>query len=142
MSKTDIVESTLDIVPIRKSEYLLVAFVWIETFYYDKCMGMGATSICKTLEQFSTALEWTACNKGHCRSIVHILDSFFVGPTHEEVALNLRIFKEVCTMIVIPLSTEKKFEPGTVMYFMRITVNAEHIEARLPQDKCSECCSC
>ena len=38
-------------------------------------------------------------------------------------------------MIVIPLSTEKKFEPGTVMDFMRITVNVEHIEARLPQDK-------
>ena len=75
MSKTDI-ESTFDIVPIRKSEYLLVAFVWIGTFYYDKCMGMGAASICKNLEQFSTALEWTACNKGHCRSIVHILDSF------------------------------------------------------------------
>ena len=58
-----------------------------------------------------------------------------MGPTHEEVALNLRIFKEVCTMIVIPLSTEKKLEPGTTMDFMRITVNAEHIEARLPQNK-------
>ena len=38
-------------------------------------------------------------------------------------------------MIGIPFSPKKKFEPGTVMGFMRITLDAEHMEARLPQNK-------
>ena len=98
-------------------------------------MGMGAASSCKTFEQIITALEWIAHNKGHCRSKVHILDDFFVGPTREEVALNLCNFKEICTMIGIPLATEKTFEPARVIDFMVITLDAELMEARLPDDK-------
>ena len=42
----------------KKSDYLLVRFVWIGKFYLNKCMGMGAASSCESLKQFSTALEW------------------------------------------------------------------------------------
>ena len=99
-------------------------------------MGIGAASSCKTLEQFSTALEWRPRNKGHCRSIVHILDDFlFVGPTREKVASNLRNFKEIYTMKGNILSAEKIFEPARVIYFTEITLHAEHMEARLPDNK-------
>ena len=77
MAKTDI-ESAFWIVPIKESEYPLVGFVWKGKFYYDKCIGMGAASSCKTFELLSTALELIARNKGHCRSIVHILDDFLL----------------------------------------------------------------
>ena len=72
---------------------------------------MGAASSCKTLEQFSNALEWIARNKGHFRLVVHILDDFlFVSPTREKKALNLRILRENCTMTGIPLAAEKTFD--------------------------------
>ena len=38
-------------------------------------------------------------------------------------------------MIGIPLSTEKIFEPAKVMDFIEITLDAERMEARLPDDK-------
>ena len=99
-------------------------------------MGMDAALSCKTFEQIITALKWIAHNKGLCWSIVHKLDDFlFVGPTCEEVALNLRNFKEICTMIDIPLAAEKKFEPARVVDLMRITLDAERMEAHLPDDK-------
>ena len=70
MVKTDI-KSAFRIDPVKKSEYPLVGCVCKGKLNYDKCMGMGAASSCKTFEQFITALEWIANNKGHCRSIVH-----------------------------------------------------------------------
>ena len=98
-------------------------------------MGIGAASSCKTLEQSSNALEWKPCNKGNCRSIVHILDDFpFMGPTRERVASNLRNFKEICTMILIPLATEKIFELASDMDFVELTLDAERIEACLSDD--------
>ena len=58
-----------------------------------------------------------------------------MGPTRDEGALNLRNFKEICTMKGIPLATEKTFEPARVMDFMGIALDAERMEARLPCDK-------
>ena len=60
---------------------------------------------------------------------------FFVGPTREEVALNLHNFKEICTMIGIPLAAVKAFESARIMDFIGITLDAERMEAHLPDDK-------
>ena len=135
MAKTDI-ESAFRIIPIEKASYPAVGFVWKGCFYYDKCMAMGAASSCRTFEQFSTALEWIAYNKGRCRAVVHILDDFlFLAPTREETALSLRNFQELCDIIGVPLSEEKTFPPSTCMEFMGITLDADRMEARLPDDK-------
>ena len=53
----------------------------------------------------------------------------------EEVALNVRKFKKIRTMIGIPLAAEKTFELARVMDFMGTTLDAERMEARLPDDK-------
>ena len=58
-----------------------------------------------------------------------------MGPTREEVVSNLSNFKEICTMIGIHLSAEKIFEPARVMDFIEKTLDAERMEARLPDDK-------
>ena len=135
MAKTDI-QSAFRIVPLSENQYPLVGFVWKETFYNDRCMVMGAASSCKTFEEVSSALEWIARNKGKCNAVVHIIDDFlFLAPTRDEVALALKNFQEICSIIGIPLSVEKTFPPSTVMEFMGITLDADRMEARLPDDK-------
>ena len=135
MAKTD-TESAFRIVPLAENQYPPVGFVWKEKFYYDRCMVMGAASSCKTFEEVNSALEWIARNKGKCNAVVHIIDDFlFLAPTRDEVALALKNFQEICSIIGIPLSVEKTFPPSTVMEFMGITLDADRMEARLPDDK-------
>ena len=51
-----------------------------------------------------------------------------MSPTRKEVALNLRNLKKM-------YYDEKTFKPARVMDFVGITVDAECMEARLPDDK-------
>ena len=135
MAKTDI-ENAFRIIPLAESQYPLTGFVWKGKFYYDRCLAMGAASSCKTFEEFSSALEWIARNKGRSSAVVHILDDFlFLAPTRDEVALALKHFQEICAMIGVPLSADKTYPPSTVMEFMGITLDSDRMEARLPGDK-------
>ena len=59
----------------------------------------------------------------------------FLAPTRSEVEMNLRNFQELCAMIGVPLSAEKTSALATVMEFMEITLDANKMEARLPDDK-------
>jgi hypothetical protein len=49
---------------------------WQGMYYYDRCLPMGAASLCKTFEIFSTAIQWIAQQKLLIDSILHLLDDF------------------------------------------------------------------
>ena len=52
----------------------------------------------------------------------------------------LKNFQEICSTIGIPLSGEKPFPPSTVMEYMGITLDADLMEARLPDKTVQKMC--
>ena len=73
LAKTD-VRSAFLIIPVHPPDHPLLGFQWKGQWHYDRCLLMGCSSSCKTLERLSTAMEWIDCNKLGIPHILHILD--------------------------------------------------------------------
>lgn len=59
LAKRDI-KNAFRTVPIKPSDYALLGIFWEGKYFFYLCMPMGCSSSCKTLEVFSTSIEWTA----------------------------------------------------------------------------------
>ena len=77
LAKTD-VKNAFRLIPINPCDYDLLGFCWEDSFYFDKCLPMGASSSCKIWESFSTALEWIAKSKLAISGVLHLLDDFLL----------------------------------------------------------------
>ena len=77
LAKTDI-KNAFIILPIRPEDYPLLSICWKGNFYYNRCMSMGCASSCRTLEIFSSAIEWIARHRLHITNILHLLDDFLI----------------------------------------------------------------
>ena len=59
-----------------------------------------------------------------------------MGPPNSEVCQNsLSTVKEVCSQLGIPLALEKVEGPSDSLTFLGITLDTQHMEARLPPNK-------
>ena len=77
LAKTDI-KNAFRIIPIHPCDYHLLGIKWKGSYYYDRCMPMGCASSCKTLEIFSSSVEWIARKKFGIQKILHLLDDFLI----------------------------------------------------------------
>ena len=137
--KTDI-RSAFRILPVSPNDYELLGFYWEDKYYFDKCLPMGCRTSCKIFEEFSTAIEWIARNKLGITHVVHILDDFLFIENSKSVALEkFKLFLHMCADIGIPLASDKTVLPTQVIEFVGITIDVNHRESRLPQDKIEKC---
>lgn len=75
LAKTD-VRSAFLVIPAHPPDHPLLGCQWTGQWHYDRCLPMGCSSSCKTLERLNTAMEWIDCNKLGIPHILHILDDF------------------------------------------------------------------
>ena len=135
MAKVDI-ESAFRIIPVSPVDRPLLGFQWKGKFYMDAVLPMGCASSCSIFESFSTSLEWVARHKLGATAVVHVIDDFlFLAHTYAKCELDLRNFINLCKEIGVPLAPDKTVAPCRVIEFLGITLDAERMEARLPQDK-------
>ena len=114
----------------------LLGFYWEDKYYFDKCLPMGCRTSCNIFEEFSTAIEWISCKKLGITHVIHILDDFLFIEHSKFLALEkLKLFLHLCADIGIPLASDKTVCPTHVIEFVGITIDANHRETRLPQDK-------
>ena len=133
--KVDI-ESAFRIIPVSPVDRPLLGFQWKGKFYMDAVLPMGCASSCSIFESFSTSLEWVARHKLGATAVVHVIDDFlFLAHTYAKCELDLRNFINLCKEIGVPLAPDKTVAPCRVIEFLGITLDAERMEARLPQDK-------
>ena len=139
MAKTDI-KNAFRIIPIQPQDYNLLGICWRGFYYYDRCMPMGCSSSCKTLEIFSSAIEWIAQEKLHVDHILHLLDDFLiVSPSHDLCKQKLDLFLMLCQYLGIPMAPEKTIGPSSTISFAGIELDSVLMEARLPPDKLVKC---
>ena len=136
MAKVDI-ESAFRIIPVSPTDRPPLGFQWKGKFYMDAVLPMGCASSCSIFESFSTSLEWIARHKLGATVVVHVIDDFlFLAHSYAKCELDLRNFINLCKEIGVPLAPDKTVAPCRVIEFLGgITLDAELMEARLPQDR-------
>lgn len=139
MAKTDI-QDAFRIIPIHPQDYPLLGFQWNGSFYYDRCLPMGASSSCQIFEAFSSALQWIMINKFNAVSLSHMLDDFFFIGSNltQKCVRDLNNFIKLCALLGVPIKEEKTVQPTTVITIYGIEVDSILMESRLPAEKISK----
>ncbi len=135
MAKSDI-KSAFRLIPVHPKCYHLLGFKFEGKYYFDKCLTMGGGSSCRIFEQISTAINWIISEKFGITNSFHYLDDFlFLERNEEACSYDLEVFKIVCKRLGVPLSAEKTQGPCKSICFLGILLDAERMEASIPEDK-------
>ena len=135
MAKVDI-ESAFRIIPLSPADRPLLGFRWKGEFYMQAVLPMGASSSCAIFEHFSTALVWAAKDKFGVTEVVHVIDDFLIlSHSYQKCKDDLAAFVTMCDQLGVPLAEGKTYGPAAAIQFLGITLDAVHMEARLPEDK-------
>jgi hypothetical protein len=97
LAKID-VKSACRLLKIWPGDFDHLGFTFDGTFYFDKCLPMGASVSCSLFEKFTTALHWYTAFCSPHKNILHYLDDFlFGGETNTNQCLEtLTVFEDVC----------------------------------------------
>ncbi|XP_045174585.2 uncharacterized protein LOC123535891 [Mercenaria mercenaria] len=135
-AKPDI-DSAYRNIPIHPTDYPLLGFKFIDLYFYDRSLPMGASSCCAIFDRFSSGLNEIAQCKLSIPHILHILDDFLImGPKDSnKCETDLRVFLDLCRAIGVPIKHEKTVTATTVITFMSLELDSNKMEARLPKDK-------
>ena len=66
-------------------------------------------------------------------------DFFFLADSFEKCLQDLNAFMSICAKLGVPLSPDKTMGPSSVLPFLGITLDTVRMEARLPDDKITNC---
>ena len=136
LAKTGI-KNAFRLIPVSPSDYNLLGISWRNKFYVDRNLAMGLSSSCQIFESFSLALEWIACVKLNIPGILHLLDDFPIVSRSLSSCEN----RQTCDDIGVPMAPEKTVGPSFVLSFAGIELDTIKMEAQLPEDKLTKCCS-
>ena len=131
MSKTDI-QDVFRIIPIHFNDHKLLGFSWEGSYYYDKCLPMGASSSCQIFESLSTSIQWVMCKKFQASGMSHMLDDiFFIGPKDSpSCQIALENFLDICAEAGFPIKHEKTHQPSTLITIYGIEVDSVALQCR------------
>ena len=118
------------IIPIHPDDYGILGFTWQNKCYHDKCLPMGCSTSCQTVESFSTALQWILTSTLGVRNTSHILDDFiFFGPSNSpQCHTSLQAFLILAKSLNIPLRTDKTVYPTTLVSLHGIEVDTAQMQ--------------
>lgn len=143
MVKLD-VEAAYKQVPVRREDWPLLGFKWLNHWYYERVLPFGLRSSCRLWEMYATALhhllETVLSVEGdpQCllRVIIHYVDDFLlVAPTKELAGALLAAALALCNMLGLPMAADKTEGPAQRLTFLGIELDSLAMEARLPADK-------
>ena len=136
MAKVDF-KSAFRIIPVRKQDWELLGIHWHNQYYVDTCLPFGLRSAPYLFNQFADALEWILRNNYGLQWVIHYLDDYLIhGPPNNNLCRQfLQDFLRVCTLLGIPVATEKVEGPLTILTFLRLELDSIR---QLTQDRLAE----
>lgn len=138
LAKCD-VKSAFRLLPVRPDMYHLLGFHWQDSFYFDKCLPMGARSSCQLFETLSSAIHFLAEKIG-IQGLVHYLDDFLViNRSQAGCTYDLSSFMSLCNVLSVPLADDKTKGPDTTLEFLGLELNTVAETVSLPKDKMDKC---
>jgi len=104
--------------------------------YIDKCLPFSLRSAPKLFNVLADLLSWIL-QQQQVSPLLHYLDDFLtMGPPQSPTCFNnLRVIKDICSMLGIPLALEKVEGPSDSLTFLGITLDTQSMQACLPDDK-------
>ncbi len=126
-------------VPVHPKDRWLLGMRWEGETYVDGTLPFGLRSAPLIFTALGDAIQWIAMEKG-ATWLRHYVDDFVsVGAKGSgECARSLRMFKETCERLGMPLDEKKTEGPTEVIKFLGIEIDSINMELRLPQEKLSE----
>lgn len=135
LAKIDI-KSAFRLLPVHPADRHLLAMRWDQHIFIDTCLPFGLRSAPKLFNILADLLSWIL-ERQQVAPVLHYLDDFLtMGPQQSSTCSdNLTMIKEICSMLGIPLATEKVEGPSDCLTFLGITLDTQSMQARLPDDK-------
>ena len=139
MAKVDL-KSAFRIIPVRKQDWELLGIHWRNQYYVDTCLPFGLRSAPYLFNQFADALEWILRNNYSLQWVIHYLDDYLIlGPPENNLCRQfLQDFLRVCSLLGIPVATEKVEGPLTILTFLGLELDSVTQQIRLTQDRLAE----
>ena len=143
MVKLD-VEAAYKQVPVRREDWPLLGFKWLDHWYYERVLPFGLRSSCRLWEMYATALhhllERVLSIRGDpqraLRMIIHYVDDFLIVAPTKELAGALRdAALALCSMLGLPMAADKTEGPTQQLTFLGIELDSVAQEMRLAADK-------
>lgn len=138
------VEAAYKQVPVRPEDWHLLGFKFRGKLYYERVLPFGLRSSCRLWELFAAALHFM-CEELNCgvpHEVVHYVDDFLfvVSPAGGEAAaarlLEGALF--LCAKLGVPMAPDKVEGPSRCLTFLGIELDAEKLEARLPEKRLTD----
>ena len=132
LAKIDIAHAYRNI-PVHPADRHLLGMQWKGRWYIDKALLFVLRSAPKIFCTISDTLEWQA----GISSCLHYIDDFLTleHPASPECLHNLRVLKDTCEGLGIPLTKKKIEGPATSLSFLGILLDISAMTMRLPEDK-------
>ena len=140
MAKTDI-ERAFRIFPIDRNDWELLGLLWKGKYYVDLFLPFGLRSAPFKFNNLSIAIAWILLFKCLISYVDFILDDFLImeprspsPPYDQPCKISLEAMLLTMKNLGIPISLHKTEDPVTVIQFLGILLDSNHMEARLPDD--------
>lgn len=135
LSKTDISDA-FRLIPLHPSQYPLTGFKFLNKFYYDRTLPMGARSSCKIFERVSDALKDILISQYNVKHVIKVIDDFlFIAKTKSECEHALNSFQDLCKRTGFPLAKHKTVPPTNALTFLGLQIDTLANEASIPPEK-------
>ncbi len=121
-------------VPVHPKDTWLLGMRWEGEIYVDGTLPFGLRSAPLIFTALGDAIQWIAMEKG-ATWLRHYVDDFVSvwAKGSGECACSLRMFKETCERLGMPLDEKKTEGPTEVITFLGIEIDSINMELRLPQ---------
>ena len=133
------VEAAYTQIPVRREDWHLLGFWWLDAYFYERVLPFGLRSSCRLWELFALALHYFFEKFMGVPIVIHYVDDFLFVFQHEERARALLpAVLLLCAELGVPMAAEKTEGPTTCLTFLGLELDTVALTAKLPRKKLDE----
>ena len=138
LAKVDVAEA-FRILCLKPECYNLTGFKLKGSYFFDKCLCMGASSSCLTFQRFANSLLHILKHHYQITKVVNVLDDFLlIGDSEKSCQLALDSLKSLAELINLPLAPRKTVGPTQCLTFLGIQIDTVKRQLSIPPEKISK----
>ena len=133
------VEAAYKQIPVRREDWHLLGFWWLDAWFYERVLPFGLRSSCRLWELFALALHYFFEKYLKVPIVIHYVDDFlFVFQSAEHARALLPIALQLCADLGVPMAQSKTEGPTTCLTFLGLELDTVALTAKLPRKKLDE----
>lgn len=144
MAKVDISKAFRS-VPLHKSHWELLAFLWDGHYYADTRLPFGLSNAPEIFCRLTSLVRLMLMRRGHLAVVAYVDDFWICAATEHECYTAWITLKEILTDLGFTVNTKKSVPPTTTLTFLGIELTSDRdnnssniMEARVPKEKLAQ----